>query len=65
MCRRYSCKVVFDTAFELDPRDLIYIAIDRSPFIDQSLGLFVAQRMPPLLVSSSSPFLSHHHRLTS
>ena len=49
-------KSIFRTAFELDPHDLIDMAVDRSPFIDQSqsLSMFVAQPTPPLLVSSLS-----------
>lgn len=60
-------KAVFHTAFELDPCDPIGMAVDRPPFIDQSqsFSLFVAQPTPLLVVSSSSTFLSRHHRSTS
>ena len=46
-------KAVFRTAFELDPHDLIDMAADRSPFIDQSqsFSLFVAQPTTLYLVS--------------
>ncbi|KAI1786389.1 CBN-RNR-1 protein [Ganoderma leucocontextum] len=45
-------KAVFRTAFELDPHDLIDMAVDRSPFIDQSqsFSMFVARPTPPLLM---------------
>lgn len=45
-------KAVYRTAFEIDPRALIDMAVSRSPFVDQSqsLSLFVAQPTPPLLV---------------
>lgn len=48
-------KAAFHTAFELDPRDLIEMAADRGPFIDQSqsLTLFMASPTSTELVSSS------------
>ena len=45
-------KAVYRTAFEIDPRALIDMAVSRSPYVDQSqsFSLFVAQPTPPLLV---------------
>ncbi|KAI1782644.1 briggsae CBR-RNR-1 protein [Ganoderma leucocontextum] len=45
-------KAIFRTAFELDPHALIDMAVDHSPFIDQSqsFSMFVARPTPPLLM---------------
>lgn len=48
-------KAVFRTVFEIDPHELIDMAADRAPFIDQSqsFSLFVAQPTPAVLVSQA------------
>ena len=45
-------KLVFRTAFELDPRVVVDLALDRSPYIDQSqsMNLYVATPTTPVLV---------------
>ncbi|PIL26242.1 hypothetical protein GSI_11998 [Ganoderma sinense ZZ0214-1] len=45
-------KPVFKTAFELDPIELVNLAADRGPFIDQSqsLTLFIASPTPQILM---------------
>ena len=50
-------KAIFRTAFELNPRHLIDMAVARSPFIDQSQSftLFVANPTSSLLVSDLIP----------
>ena len=47
-------KLVFRTAFELDPRAVVDLALDRSPYIDQSqsMNLYVAAPTTPVLVRS-------------
>ena len=54
-------KAVFRTAFELDPHDLIDMAADRAPFIDQSqsFSLFVAQPTPPYLVNEYTTYIDN------
>ena len=50
-------KLVFRTAFELDPRAVVDLALDRSPYIDQSqsMNLYVATPTTSVLVRSSFP----------
>ena len=45
-------KAVFRTAFELDPRVVVDLALDRSPYIDQSqsMNLYVASPTTSVLV---------------
>ena len=47
-------KAVYRTAWDLDPTDLIDMAADRAPFIDQSqsLTLGIRRPTPELMVSS-------------
>ena len=47
-------KAVFRTAFEINQRDLIDMAVERGPFIDQSqsLTLYIANPTPTDLVRS-------------
>ena len=45
-------KLVFLTAFEIDQRELVEMAAERSPFIDQSqsFSLFLGKPTPAILV---------------
>ena len=60
-------KAVFRTAFELDPRAVVDLALDRSPYIDQSqsMSLYIAAPTTSVLVRSPRIFcvilLSHQH----
>lgn len=53
-------KLVFRTAFELDPRVVVDLALDRSPYIDQSqsMNLYVATPTTQILVCALAYFPS-------
>ena len=50
-------KLVFRTAFELDPQVVVDLALDRSPYIDQSqsMNLYIATPTTPVLVRTDTP----------
>lgn len=51
-------KAIYRTVWDMDPRTLVNMAIDRAPFVDQSQSLTLAVRKPTpdVLVCFSASF---------